>query len=333
MKKGFLVLVMSCIVACMLALVGCSAQSQQTAPADDKAQSSTDAQKPSKVTIKSLNGAKELVDLEVPYEPQRIAVLDLASLDIIDNIGKGDKVVASAQTKIDYLQKYMDTSKVANVGTIKEPDMEALMAAQPDVIFIGGRLAKKYDELSKIAPVVYLAVDSTKGVFESTKENAKTIESMFDADDVVEAKMADFQKRIDALKSKANGASAVVGLCTSGSFNILGKDGRCSLVSNEVGFKNLADGQVTSTHGNESSFETLAKLNPEWIFVLDRDAAINAKGAKLAKEILDNELVNSTNAAKNQKVVIFSHPAIWYTAEGGLTAFDIMLKDVEEFVK
>ena len=102
-----------------------------------------------------------------PLDPQRIAILDMASLDILDALGvAGGRVVGSADTSLDYLQSYVTDENVANLGTIKTADLEAVMAAQPDVIFIGGRLAKSYDALSAIAPVVYLATDSELGVVE-----------------------------------------------------------------------------------------------------------------------------------------------------------------------
>lgn len=86
--------------------------------------------------------------------------------------------------------------------------------------------------------------------------------------------------------------TAIIGLCTSGSFNVLGNDVRCSLIGKEIGFENVGvDAEVeTSTHGNEASFEFVVEKNPEYIFVLDRDAAIAAEGAQLAQEIMENEL-------------------------------------------
>ena len=51
-----------------------------------------EAQIPETITITSLNGAGEAVELEVPYDPQRIAILDMASLDILDNLGVGDRL-------------------------------------------------------------------------------------------------------------------------------------------------------------------------------------------------------------------------------------------------
>lgn len=44
---------------------------------------------------------------------------------------------------------------------------------------------------------------------------------------------------------------------------------------------------------------------------------------------MENELIMSTNAYKNGNLVILEHPAIWYTAEGGVTAFGLMLTDLE----
>ena len=284
---------------------------------------------PETVTITSLNGNGEAVELEVPYDPQRIAILDMAALDILDRLGLGDRVVGSATTSLEYLQAYVPGDTIANLGTIKEADLEAVMACEPDAIFIGGRLSASYDALSEIAPVVYLSTDSEIGVVESVRNNAATIASMFGLEAQVEELMAGFDSRIEALAAFAEGKTAIVGLCTSGSFNVLGSDGRCSIISVEIGFDNLGDGDVTATHGNESSFELIVELNPDYMFVLDRDAAIGTDGAQLAQEIVENELVMDTDVYKNGNIVYLANPAVWYTAEGGITALDIMLQDLE----
>lgn len=283
------------------------------------------------VTITSLNASGEEIELEVPYDPQRIAILDMACLDILDNLGVGDRVVGSASTSLDYLQDYVTNEEIENLGTIKEADMEAVMACEPDVIFIGGRLSSSYDALSEIAPVVYLSTDTEIGVVESVRKNASTIASMFGLEDQVEELMADFDGRIEALHTFAEGKTAIVGMCTSGSFNILGDDGRCSIIGREIGFENIGvmDEETTSTHGNESSFELVVELNPDYMFVLDRDAAIGTDGAQLAQEIVENELVMETDAYKNGQIVYLEHSAVWYTAEGGVTALDLMLADLE----
>ena len=284
---------------------------------------------PETITITSLNAEREPVELEVPYDPQRIAILDMPSLDILDRLGLGDRVVGSATTTLEYLQAYAPGDTIANLGTIKEADLEAVMACEPDVIFIGGRLSASYDALSEIAPVVFLSTDTEIGVVESVRNNATTIASMFGLEAQVDELMAGFDARIEALAAFAEGKNAIVGLCTSGSFNILGSDGRCSIISVEIGFDNLGDGDVTATHGNESSFELVVELDPDYMFVLDRDAAIGTDGAQLAREIVENELVMDTDVYKDGHIVYLANPTVWYTAEGGITALDIMLGDLE----
>ena len=322
-----------------LSLMACSAQngtdSSENTSSPGSSQSGGETQRnetPESVTITSLNANKEAAELEVPYDPQRIAILDMASLDILDALGvAGGRVVGSADTSLDYLQSYVTDENVANLGTIKTADLEAVMAAQPDVIFIGGRLAKSYDALSEIAPVVYLATDSELGVVESVRQNAATIASMFGLEDKVDELMAGFDARIQTLADFAADKTAVVGMCTSGGFNVLGNDGRCSIIGREIGFENIGvDADIdTSTHGNEASFEFVVEKNPDYIFVMDRDAAIQTDGAQLAQEIMENELVMGTDAYKNGNIVYLAHPAVWYTAEGGITALDLMLQDLE----
>lgn len=329
MKKKFVFkrfISLALAITATASLSACGANNTQSS-AGSSASSSITAQQNKMVTVKSLNANKEEINVQVPYNAERVAILDMPALDIIDKLGVGDHVVGTAKTSIDYLSDYVKNTE--NLGTIKEADLEAVMASDPDVIFIGGRLASSYDALSEIAPVVYLATDTELGVVESVRKNATTIASIFGKEDEVESLMAGFNDRIEKLSKVADGKTAIVGMCTSGSFNILGNDGRCSIIGREIGFNNIASNEVTSTHGNESSFEVLVDLNPDYIFVMDRDAAISTEGAKLAQEIMDNELVAKTDAYKNGHVIYLAHPAIWYTAEGGITALDYMLSDLE----
>ena len=325
MKKHFKKLLLMALMAVMaVGLIACGT---------DKSDNESTKEEKTSVTITSLDASKNEIELEVPYNPKRIAILDLACLDIIDELGVGDRVVGMASTSIDYLEKYSNDASIKNLGTIKEADLEAVMECEPDIIFIGGRLSKSYDALSEIAPVVYLATDTNEGLVNSVSKNAKTIASIFGMEDKVDSLMSDFGARIDAIKKISLGKTALVGMTTSGSFNLLGNDGRCSLIGVEAGFNNLTAVGSTSTHGNESSFETVVQQNPDYIFVMDRDSAISTAGAKTAKEIVENELVKTTDAYKNNHIIYLEHSNVWYTAEGGIQALDIMLTDIEKGLK
>ena len=329
MKRKLITLILACPMA--FSLAACGAKETVNTSGEAQTEGSEETSEPETVTITSLDANGEETQIEVPYRPERAALLDMACLDIIDSLGEGDCVVGSATTSLDYLQDYVTNENIENLGTIKEADLEAVMACEPDVIFIGGRLSSSYDALNEIAPVVYLATDSEKGVVESVRSNAETIAAIFGKEEEVEELMSGFDKRIQTLAEFAENKTAIVGMCTSGGFNILGNDGRCSLIGNEIGFENVGvdSDTTTSTHGNEASFEFVVERNPEYIFVMDRDAAINTEGAQLAQEIVENELVMGTDAYKNGHIVYLKHPAVWYTAEGGINALDIMLQDLE----
>ena len=146
------------------------------------------------VEIETLNAKNDLVKLEIPTNPKRVAVADMAVLDTMDALGLGDRVVALTKAqKVYYLEKYNENKDIANIGTVKEVDLEALMMSEPDVIFIGTRLVAQYDKLSQIAPVVQLGIDYKNGTFESVKKNIKTIAQIFEVN--VEDKFDVFEKR------------------------------------------------------------------------------------------------------------------------------------------
>ena len=303
---------------------------------DDKA-ATDEVVKPETITIQCLNANKEMADLEVPYDPQRIAVLDMAALDIIDSLGLGDRVVGSAQVSIEYLLDYNpddSEGKILNLGSVKTADMEQVAICEPDVIFIGGRLSKSYADLSEIAPVVYLAVDYEKGVLQSTADNAKAIASMFGKEPEVEAMVEGFQSRIDALKPVVEGKNVLLGMYNNNAMSILGTDSQLSIIGNEMGGINLGDtvGEVEKpAHGDDASWETIINLNPEYMFVLDRSSAVSSGDDVLgAKEVIENDLIKELDVYKNGNIVYFiQHANVWYTSTGGIQALDTMLVDLE----
>ncbi len=290
-------------------------------------EATTEEHKPETITITALNGASEEIEVEVPYNPQMIVTLDAASTDILSNLGLTDRIVGTI-TPEEYLAEYV--ADATNVGTAKNFDVEAIMELQPDVIFMAGRGGDFYDTLVEIAPVVRLTVSGN--VVEGTYTNSQKIASIFGMEEEMNEKLSAYDEKIAAISAFAEGKNVLVGLCTSGSFNLLGNDGRCSIIGNELGFNNIGvDANIdTAAHGNEASFEFVVEKAPDYIFVLDRDAATNAEGAQLAKDIMENELIMSTDAYKNGNMIIMEHAGVWYKAEGGFTALGIMLEDLEK---
>lgn len=336
--KKILALIMA--MAMVLSMAACGGNANTT-PDDTKdtnmSTGETNDQKPETVTIKAYNASSELVDVEVPYDPQRIAILDMAALDIIDCLGLGDRVVGSASISIDYLKNYNpddSNGKIVNLGNVKTADLEKVAACEPDVIFIGGRLSKIYADLEAIAPVIFLGVDYEKGVVESTRDNAKTIASMFGKEAEVDALFDGFQPRIDALNAVLDGHEVLLAMYNNNAMSLLDTESQLNIIARELGANNLGEtvGEETKpTHGDEASWETIIKLNPEYMFVLDRSSAIGAtdEGLLSAKEVIENDLIKELDVYKEGKIVYLAHANVWYTSTGGVQALDTMLADLE----
>lgn len=326
--KKILSLLFACVM--MFSLAACGTTNNDP--------SSNNAEKPETITIQAMNANKEMADIEVPYDPQRIAVLDMPALDILDSLGLGDRIVGSAKVTIEYLTDYNpddSNGAIENLGTVKTADLEKVAACEPDVIFIGGRLSSVYADLEAIAPVVYLGVDYEKGVVESTRYNANTIASMFGLESKVDAMFTGFQSRIDALNSVLNGKDILLCMYNSNAMSLMDTQSQLNILAAELGGNNLGEtvGEVDkATHGEEASWETIINLNPEYMFVLDRSTATGAadEGVLGAREVIENDLVKEMDVYKNGNIVYFiEHANVWYTSTGGVQALDTMLADLE----
>lgn len=296
-------------------------EAQETVKEDEK-EDETLLEEPKTVEIETM-GKK----VEVPINPTRVASIELSAIDTIDAFGKGGTIVGMPKaTGVKYLAKYFDNEKVANLGSLKETDMELLHSLKPELIIIGRRQQKQYDEYAKIAPTILISVDQKKGYMNSFRNNVETLAKVFDSEDKANEYLTKYDERIAKLKEAANGQDVLVTIATKNNLNVLGPNSRGSIISNEVGFNNMGD--VDSTHGDNVSFEFIVEKNPVYLFVLDRDTAINAKGSKTAQEIIENELIQGIDAYKNNKIVYLT-PDVWYLAEGGISSTDIMLKDLE----
>ncbi|SNR72753.1 ABC transporter substrate-binding protein [Blastococcus mobilis] len=94
---------------------------------------------------------------EIPERPERVVVLDTGELDAALSLGVtpvGAVTTAVSEDSLSYLAD--DAGDVAVVGTIAEPNLEAIAALEPDLILSNKtRHEDIYEELSQIAPTVF----------------------------------------------------------------------------------------------------------------------------------------------------------------------------------
>ena len=74
--------------------------------------------------------------------------------------------------------------------------------------------------------------------------------------------------------------------------------------------------------------ELLLKLNPDWLFVIDRDGAIGAKDAQPAADVLDNALVRKTSAWQKGQVAYLDSSSVYIA--GGIQTYSQLMDDVNK---
>ena len=258
----------------------------------------------------------------LPGTPVNVATFDFATIDTLDALGVEIKGVPASNLP-EYLAKYAADS-YAKIGTIFEPDYEAVNALAPDLIIVAGRSSAALPELAKIAPTIDLSNDWAS--FEaSIKDNSRKLGEIFGKEAEVEALIATLDEKIAAVKADAADAGTGLIVLTSGAeVTAYGTGSRFGWIHDTLGVTPAIADVEAATHGDAISFEFILETNPDWLFVIVRDAAT---GEGAAAAILDNELVAQTNAWKNGNVV-YIDPVRSYIVNGGLPAFTVLVDPV-----
>ncbi|WP_203580132.1 siderophore ABC transporter substrate-binding protein [Microbacterium hibisci] len=270
--------------------------------------------------------------VEVAADPESVVTFDIATLDTLHAIGAGDAVVGIPDVVLpDYLSEYADLPKV---GTLFEPDFEAVAELEPELIVTAARSTGQYDELSEIATTIDLT-GAYAGTFDPSAglERAAQLGEIFGKEDEVAELTADIEELVSAIESEADGTALVLSV-SGGEYGAFGEGSRFGYFFDELGWTPAvaaADlpGAEGSPHGDTVTNEFILTANPDWIFAFDRGAAVGE--GSTADEALDNELVAQTAAAQDEHIVALPASEL-YIVINGLTAIENVLTTVHEAV-
>jgi iron complex transport system substrate-binding protein len=279
----------------------------------------------------------EIVDaqsrtVEVPVDPEVVVVMDWSVIRTLTDFDVEVDAAPLFQGGLpDDLAGIPDAA--APVGTLFEPDYEAISALQPDLIIVGSRSGtpEVVAEMERITPAVidmsvrYENAEDQLPQFRARVEQLATIFAFEDDAatrlDAIEADME--QLRTDA---QASGLTAMFVQVSGGTVSAYGPGSRFGIVYDAFGYT-PTDAPIDSegSHGQEISQEFFLQYDPGAVFVLDRSKAIGEDAAP-ALEVLDNGLVNETDAATNDRIVEVDGFS-WYLATFAPSSFEQMIAD------
>ncbi|PTR13856.1 siderophore ABC transporter substrate-binding protein [Cereibacter azotoformans] len=252
--------------------------------------------------------------------PERVAVFDIAALDTVTALGvRVDG--APVQTFVPGLADL----DAAPVGTIFEPDLEALSALAPDLVIAGGRSSAQVKALSQVAPTLDMTIGPD--LIGDARQRLAAYGTLFGREAEAERLDAALGAKLDELAAAAEGKGSLLILLTNGpKMSAFGRGSRFGWLHEATGMAEAVPELEAATHGDAVSFEFIARTNPDWLFVIDRGAAIGAEGAS-ARAVLDNPLVRDTTAWTSGQVV-YLDPAEVYVAGGGYRSLMGTLEDL-----
>ncbi len=264
------------------------------------------------------------------HHPTRIVVLDIGALETMQELGVSATGVPKRYMP-DYLDKIKAQADIADVGSVIEPDFEAISASSPELILISTRQERFYKELSRIAPTIFVGTDN-KNFLKSFEENVLLIGKIVGKEQEAQDKLDQVLGKIETTKVKfeQDPKKALFLIYNNGKFSAFGKGSRFGFIHDVLQLKPVMDFQDESVHGQKVSNELIAEANPDYLFIVDRNAAV--VGKKANKNEVENPLIKLTNAYKNNQV-FYLDPNLWFISGGGLTSVNLMVDDINQLIQ
>ncbi|MDR0924514.1 MAG: ABC transporter substrate-binding protein [Hungatella sp.] len=333
MKKNNVLKLTTIMAAAVLMMTACSSPST-TKTTETTAAETTAAVKSGEaltVEIKDVHGL-----VTVPVNPQKVISLDNRTYETLSDWGI--KLVAAPKGVMPAGSSYVADESVLDIGNHREPNLEIIAAADPDLVIVGQRFASYYEEIKKLVPnavVIDLNFDVSEeadtpgeNLVNGLKDSTVALGKIFDKNKEAEQLTADFDQAIESVKSAYNGTDSIMSVVVSGG-NIgfsAPHSGRVWGPMYEVfGWVPALDiDNTTSDHqGDDISVEAIAQSNPDWIFVLDRDAAVSsAADAVPAQDVIDQSPALQNVTAVSEGHIVYA-PADTYTNESIQTYLEL----------
>ena len=257
--------------------------------------------------------------------PKTVAVYDVAAIDTLTRLGIS---LAGLPDKLYVPELEPVKAGATPVGTLFEPDLEALSALAPDLIIVGSRSASKAEVTAKVATTVDMTIDGND-LFDQAKQRLAAYGDLFGKSAEAKAIADELDAKLAAARAAVAGkGKALIVMSNGPKVSTYGPGSRFGWVHAALDLPAAVSEIETATHGEAVSFEFIRQANPDWLLVLDRAAAVGSN-EQAAKVTLDNELVAETTAWKKGQVIYLPAPD-FYIAAGGVQSLERVLTTITE---
>src|SRR3954464_15627371 len=266
-------------------------------------------------------------EVSVPASPERVVTLSESALDVALAVGV-TPVGTTASRGGDAPPAYLgdDAASIPVVATVSEPNLEAILAADPDVILAGTGLQQaQYDQLAAIAPTV-VPEGSATGDWEAPLHGYA---QALGADDELTDRLAAVTDRARALADDGvpDGSVAVVRWMANGPalMNAALMPGPLLEAARATAMPAAVD-LGSSPHSDPLSLENLDRVDADRLFL----AAFGTDGAAALEGAKANPAFTRLKAVGSDDVSVVDG-SVWSSASGPIAA-ELVMDDIERTV-
>ncbi|MGW3071954.1 MULTISPECIES: ABC transporter substrate-binding protein [unclassified Kitasatospora] len=298
--------------ALSLGLTACGS-SGSDGSAGDSGSSSTAAAKDGKRSIDTAFGA-----VEVPAGAKRVVALNDTSLDTALSLGV-TPVGTSSSRGGTTAPAYLKADAIPLVATVKEPNIEAILKASPDLILASSGIEKsQYEKLSAVAPTIVPKAGDWRSVL------AVYGDALGHKDDLT-AKLDALDKRAAKAGEGRTGSAVVMRWMPNGPIvmNTTNMPGDL-LKKTGAGTMPIADDLGAQPHSDPLSLENLNKADADRVFV----ATLNADGEKALETARKQEAFTRLKAVGTNQLMGVDGQ-VWSSSSGPIAA-EKVVEDIEK---
>ena len=340
MKSSNILKLTTVMAAFILVLTACGKSSDKSIQTQVNAQAIESTKATDKANELEETLTVEITDVHgtvtVPVNPKNVVSLDNRTFETLADWGIELAAVPKAVMLAD--SPYVTDESVLDIGNHREPNLEIIAAVEPELVIVGQRFANYYEDIKKLVPnaaVIDLNFDVSEAsdrpgenLVNGLKNSTIALGKIFDKNEEAKQLVADFDKAVEVVKYAYNGTDRVMSVIVSG-----GNIGFSAPYSGRVWGPMYeifgwipalkVDGASSDHQGDEVSVEAIAQSNPDWIFVLDRDAAVSSTtDAVPAQDVIDNAPALQNTKAVSEGKIIYA-PKDTYTNESIQTYIEL----------
>ena len=286
MKKRYVLF----LLAALLSLAGCGKRNTEPAPTEGA------------YTFQDDVGRTVTLDA-----PARVAALTGSFADIWCLAGGEDTLVAAAGDSWTSFDLSLSDS-VTNLGGIKDPDLERLFAAAPDLVLLSSNTAAQMDLLEPLEQAGLTVACFNVTNFSEYLNMLEICTALAGDAGAYDRHGLALQRQIDAARARDDGSAPTVLYIRATGSSCKVKNSRDTVLGEmlaDLGCINIADSNDSLLE--QLSLEEIIRSDPDYIFAVLQGADASSAQRTLETTLLSNPAWQSLSAVKEGRFRVLEH--------------------------